>query len=252
VGQSAGATADFVSSTSGSTWVAAAAPIDPTSDWSAVAYGAHRFVAVDTTGDIAWTSTTADCAAVVPKSPQQVSGNINSGKVWTYMHPPANTGSAPVNSYRVNISDATSTRQCSARVYFEPNCIIAGLQDHQVYWVTAQSHNRFGYSVPTDPEFVIPVAAWTFSAMASEPEVAQGTPLVVQVTGVRANSEGIYPNSPITVHVGSRVTTCRANPFGECLITISNPPVGSSMIYATYTGYGTSYQSPATHVTVQS
>jgi hypothetical protein len=99
---------------------------------------------------------------------------------------------------------------------------------------------------------VIPVATWTFSAMASEPVVAQGTPLVVQVTGVRANSEGIYPNSVITVHVGSRVATCYANPFGECLITISNPPVGSSLIYATYTGYGTSYQSPASHVTVQS
>ncbi len=252
VGQSAGATADFISSTSGSTWVAAAVPTDATSDWTAVAYGAHRFVAVDSTGDIAWTATTANCAAVVPKSPQQVSGNIESGRVWTYMHPPASAGTAPVNSYRVNISNATSTKQCSAPVYFEPNCIIAGLRDHQVYWVTAQSHNRFGYSVPTDPEFVIPVASWTFSATASEPVVSQGTPLVVQVTGVRANSEGIYPNSLITVHVGSRVATCYPNPFGECLITISNPPVGSSMISATYTGYGTSYQSPASHVTVQS
>jgi len=252
VGQSGGSAANFIASTSGSTWVGAAVPIDPTSDWTAVAYGARRFVAVDTTGNIAWSATSANCAAVVPKSPQQVSGNIDSGKVWTYMHPPAPAGTDPVNSYRVNISNATSTKQCSAPVYFEPNCIITGLENHQVYWVTAQSHNRFGYSVPTDPEFVIPVASQTFSAMASEPVVAAGAPLVVQVTGVRANGEGIYPNAVITVHVGSTIVSCHPNPFGECLITISNPPLGSSMIYATYSGYGTSYQSPASRVTVQS
>ena len=39
---------------------------------------------------------------------------------------------------------------------------------------------------------------------------------------------------------------------GECLLTISNPPIGSDSIYATYTGYGKSYQSPTSHVTVQS
>ena len=252
VGQSTGSTNSFISSASGSAWSASPVPIDATSDWSAVAYGAHRFVAVDTTGNIAWSATTADCSAVVPKSPQQVSGNINGGKVWTYMHPPASAGASPVNGYRVNISNGASIKQCSAPVYFEPNCIIAGLENHQVYWVTAQSHNRFGYSVPTDPEFVIPVASSSFSAMASAPVVAPGAALVVQVTGVRANSEGIYPNSVITVHVGSTITSCHPNPFGECLISIAKPPVGSSSIYATYTGYGTSYQSPASHVTVQS
>ena len=251
VGQSAGSTNSFISSTSGATWSATAVPIDASSDWTAVGYGAKRFVAVDSTGNIAWSVTTANCSAVVPKSPQQVSGNIDSGKVWTYMHPPTSAGGAPVNSYRVNISNGASTRQCSAPVYFEPNCIITGLENHQVYWVTAQSHNRFGYSVPTDPEFVIPVASQSFSAMASTPVVAQGTPLVVQVTGVRANSEGIYPNTVVTVHAGSTVTSCHPNPFGECLISIANPPVGTSSIYASYTGYGTSYQSPATDVTVQ-
>jgi len=66
---------------------------------------------------------------------------------------------------------------------------------------------------------------------------------VVQVTGVRANNEGIYPGSPITVHVGTTIASCHSNPFGECLLTISNPPIGSDSIYATYAGYGTSYQS---------
>jgi hypothetical protein len=252
VGQSTGAVSSFISSSSGSSWTAAAAPIDSTSNWTAVGYGAHRFVAVDNTGNIAWSSTNADCAAVIPESPQQVSGNIVNDKVWTYMHPPSRAGSAPVDSYRVNISDGASTKRCSAPVYFEPNCIIAGLKSHQVYWVTAQSHNRFGYSVPTDPEFVIPVTSTSFSAIAVEPVFSSGSPVVVQVTGVRANAEGIYPNSTITVHFGAKTAFCHPNPFGECLLTISNPPLGSDSIYATYTGYGTSYESPTSHVTIQS
>jgi len=252
VGQSTASTGNFISSTSAATWTAAPVPIDATSDWTAVSYGAHRFVAVDASGNIAWLDTSADCSAIIPTSPQQVSGNIKSGKVWTYMHPPSSAGGAPVNSYRVNISNGTVTKQCSAPVYFEPNCIIAGLQDHQVYWVTTQSHNRYGFSVPTDPEFAIPVASSNFSAVASERVVSNSGPLVVQVTGVRANNEGIYPNSPITVHVGSTITSCHTNPFGECLLTISNPPIGSDPIYATYTGYGRSYRSPTSHVTVQS
>jgi len=252
VGQSSVATGNFISSTSGTAWTTFTAPIDATSNWTAVGYGNHRFVAVDASGNIAWSRTTANCSAVIPKSPQQVSGNIHSGKVWTYMHPPSSAGGAPVNSYRVNISKGTFTKQCSAPVYFEPNCIIAGLANHQVYWLTAQSHNRFGYSVPTDPEFVIPVASSNFDATASEPVVTHGGPLVVQVTGVLANREGIYPNSTITVHVGATIVHCHPNPFGECLLTISNPPIGSDSIYATYTGYGRSYRSPTSHVTVQS
>ena len=252
VGQSTVSTENFISSTTGTAWTTTAVPIDGTSNWTAVGYGAHRFVAVDAAGNIAWSSTSANCSATMPKSPQQVSGNINSGRVWTYMHPPASAGGAPVNSYRVNISKGTFTKQCSAPVYFEPNCIIAGLANHQVYWVTAQAHNRFGYSVPTDPEFVIPVASLNFNAMASEPVVSQGAPVVVQVTGVRANNEGIYPNSTITVHVGATIAYCHPNPFGECLLAISNPPIGSDSIYATYTGYGRSYQSSTSHVTIQS
>ena len=252
VGQSTAPTGNFIASNTGTTWTTAPVPIDATSNWTAVGYGAHRFVAVDASGNIAWLATSANCSAAIPTSPRQVSGNINSGKVWTYMHPPSNAGGAPVNSYRVNISNGTIIKQCSAPVYFEPNCIIAGLEDHQVYWVTVQSHNRFGYSVPTEPEFVIPVASSNFSATASAPVVSQGEPVVVQVTGVRANDEGIYPGSPITVHVGSTIANCHTSPFGECLLTISNPPIGSDSIYATYTGYGRSYQSPTSHVTVQS
>jgi hypothetical protein len=251
VGRSTGAVGDFISSSSGASWTATAVPTDATSNWTAVGYGAHRFVAVDDTGNIAWSSTDADCSAVVPTSPQQVSGNIVNDKVWTYMHPPSNTGGAPVSGYRVNISQGATTKQCSAPVYFEPNCIIAGLKTHQVYWVTAQSHNRFGYSVPTDPEFVIPVASSNFSAVPSVPVVASGASVVVQVTGVRANGEGIYPDATITVHLGATIGHCHPNPFGECLISMPNPPVGSDSINATYIGYGRSYQSPTSHVTVR-
>jgi len=251
VGQSTVSTENFISSTSGTAWTTTTVPIDATSYWTAVGYGAHRFVAVDASGNIAWSSTSANCSEIVPYSPQQVSGNTNSGKVWTYMHPPSSAVGAPINSYRVNISNGTFTKRCSAPVYYEPNCIIAGLKNHQVYLVTAQSHNRFGYSVPTDPEFVIPVASSNLNATASEPVVSQGAPLVLQVTGVRANSAGFYPNATITVHVGATIAYCRPNPFGECLLTISKPPLGADAIYATYTGYGRSYQSPTSHVEVQ-
>jgi hypothetical protein len=136
-------------------------------------------------------------------------------------------------------------------VYFEPNCIIAGLANHQVYWVSAQSHNRFGYSVPTDPEFVIPTASTGLSATASSP-VSRASPLVVQVTGVLANDEGIYPITTITVRVGAVLAYCHPNPFGECLVSISNPPVGLDSISASYNGFGRSYHSPTSHVRVQS
>ena len=250
VGQPSGLTNNFLSSTSGVTWSEAPVPTDVASPWTAVSYGAQRFVAVDGAGNIAWSSTAADCAAAIPMSPQQVSGNIHNGEVWTYMHPPSTVRGAPVNSYRVTISNGTVTKQCSAPVFYQPNCIIRGLTNHQVYWITAQSHNRFGYSVATDPEYAIPVASWSFSAVAAQPVVAQSAPVVIQVTGVLANSVGIYPTSVITVHFGARVVYCHSNPFGECLITIPNPSVGSTSIYATYTGYGRSYRSPTSHVTV--
>ncbi len=252
VGQSGGSGENFMSSTSGTAWTTTTAPIDPTSTWAAVGYGAHRFVAVDTVGDIAWSRTTADCSATVPSPPQQVSGSVHSGRVSTYMHPPSGAGGAPVNVYRVNISNGTLTRHCSAPVYFEPNCVIAGLTNHRVYYLTAQSHNRFGYSVATDPEFVIPTASSNLSAISSTSVVAHGDAVVVQVTGVRANNEGIYPVTTITVHVGAAIAYCHPNPFGECLLTVSNPPVGSDTIYATYSGFGRSYRSPTSRVRVQS
>ena len=249
-GQSAGSTNNFVSSSTGATWTGAAVPTDAASEWTSVAYGANRFVAVDSAGNIAWLSSAVNCAPSVPTAPQQVSGNIHHGEVWTYMHPPSSPGGAPVNGYRVTISDGTVTKQCSAPVYFEPNCIIRGLKDHQVYWITAQSHNRFGYSAPSDPESAVPVASWKFNAATTAPVVSQSEPVVVQVTGVLANSEGIYPTSMITVHFGASLTYCHPSPFGECLITVTNPSVGPVSIYATYTGYGRSYRSPSFHVTV--
>jgi hypothetical protein len=253
VGQSTTSTDNFITSNLATAWTAAPVPVDATSDWTAVGYGAHMFVAVDASGNIAWLDPSGDCSAAIPTSPQQVSGNIDHGKVWTYMHPPSSVGGAPVNSYRVNITNGTITRQCSAPVYFEPNCIIAGLADHQVYWVTAQSHNRFGYSVPTDPEFVIPVASWNFSAVASAPVVSAGD--AAGGTGHGCSRERRRESIPAPrsrCTLGARSPTCHTDPFGECILTIPNPPVGTDSIYATYTGYGKWYHSPMSHVTVQS
>ncbi len=249
-GQSTGLTNDLFSSSTGATWSGVPVPTDTTSEWTGVAYGAHTFVAVDSAGDIAWSSDPTDCAAAVPSVPLQVSGNVHSGEVWTYMHLSAHAGGAPVNGYRVNITNGTATKQCSAAVYFQPNCIIRGLKNREVYWVTTQAHNRFGYSVTTDPEFVIPVASWSFDAVTTQSVITRSSPVVVQVTGVVANGQGIYPVTTVTVHFGARLLYCHPNPFGECLITVGNPAVGPTSIHATYTGYGRSYVSPTSHVTI--
>jgi hypothetical protein len=45
--------------------------------------------------------------------------------------------------------------------------------------------------VPSDPQFVIPVASWSASAMVTTPVVSTSTPVVMQVTGILANVEGI-------------------------------------------------------------
>jgi hypothetical protein len=250
VGQSANPADDFLSSSAGVTWTAATGLVTSASAWTAVGYGGHRYVAVSSAGTIAWSNSNSDCAAAIPTPPLQVSGNIHNGEVWTYMHPSISSGGAPIEGYRVTISNGSSSKQCPAAVYFQPNCIIRGLRNRQVYWVTAQARNRFGYSVTTDPIFVIPVTSWVFNASTAATRIPHSSPVVVQVTGVAANSEGIYPISLITVHFGPTLLYCHANPFGECLVTVPNPPIGRTSIYATYTGYGRYYESPTTYVTV--
>lgn len=249
VGTSASGAGGIASSWSGQAWVPATGPATSSGDWVSVAYGGHVFVALDSAGDLA-SSRAADCAGALPSTPRQVSGNVHSHEVWTYMHPSAAPGGARVTSYEVTISDGTVTRQCVAPVSFQPNCIIRGLTNGEVYTVTAQARNRFGYSVTTDPEFVIPVATARFDAVATPRRVPSGSPVVIQVTGVVANSEGIYPVTLIDVHVGARLETCRPNPFGECVLTFARVPAGVQPVYATYTGYGVSYRSPTTAVVV--
>jgi hypothetical protein len=248
-GQTSGSGNSFLSSTNGATWTATTVPTDLAADWTSLAYGRHRFVAVDSDGDIAWANSPARCGAI-PSAPQQVSGNVGGGRVWTYMHPPATAGASRVNSYRVTISNGATTRECTAAVNYQPNCVVEGLKNHEVYWVTAQAHNRFGFSALTDPEFVIPVTKWTLSAVPSTPDGTQSSPVVVEVTGITANSQGIYPTTEVTLHFGTTLAYCRPNPFGECLVTIPHPREGVTPIFATYTGYGRSYASPISHVTV--
>ncbi|MCU1363871.1 MAG: hypothetical protein JWM55_1699 [Acidimicrobiaceae bacterium] len=247
---SPGTSIGSLSSSTGATWSVSPVPTNSTANWSDVAYGAHRFVEVNSAGNIAWTSSNPDCAAEIPTTPRQVSGNVAGGQVWTYMHPSLDPGGAPVSSYRVTLTDGTLTKVCPASDSFQPNCIVKGLVDHRIYWVTAQAHNRYGYSAYSDPEFVIPVAGRTLSATTAEPVMSGSEPVVVQVTGIIANSEGIYPTSVVTVHVGSQLALCHPNPFGECLVTITHLSPGPASIYATYSGYGRSYTSPVSHVTI--
>jgi hypothetical protein len=142
------------------------------------------------------------------------------------------------------------TRQCHAAVYYQPNCIISGLRDHTVYELVTRSHNRFGYSVGSDPQWVIPVSSRGLEALTMTPVVRRGAPVVIQLTGVAADSQGIYPTSWVTIHFGARLFYCQPSPFGQCLITVSAAPVGTTAIWANYVGYGRAYQSATTHVTV--
>ena len=246
VGQSTGVTNSMISSITGAAWTSSIVTTVTTSSWTGVAYGAGKYGALDGAGDLAFSRSGANCAAGVPSTPQQVSGNVHNGEVWTYMHPPVSPGGAPVKGYRVAITDGVTTRYCGAPVYYEPNCIIRGLRNHRVYWVTAQAYNRFGYSAPTDPEFVIPVATWSLDATA--PHVGAGaTSSNVRVTGIIANSLGFYPGTTVSVHLGELLVTCRPSSFGECMINVAHPPVGPVPLYVTYSGYGRFYRSP-THV----
>jgi hypothetical protein len=258
-GQSTQASNAIISSPTGGAWTSIDVATPAPSTWTALAYGAGKYLALDAAGDMALSKGT-NCAAAVPSAPLQVSGNVHNGEVWTYMHPSTDAGGAPVEGYRVAVSDGATTSYCRAAIYYEPNCIIKGLQNHQVYWVTAQAYNRFGYSAPSDPEFVIPVAAWSLAVTtpsrtinaASEPSDATSASVALELTGVIANSEGFYPVTTVSIHFGSTLETCHPSPFGECLVTVADPPTGAVPTYATYTGYGRSYRSPTKNVVVTS
>jgi hypothetical protein len=249
-GESTGTANGISSSSTGATWTTTPVTTTAASNWTSVSYGSGRYVAVDSAGDVALSRSNADCAGSVPTPPQQVSGNVHNGEVWTYMHPSASSGGAAVEGYRVAITDGTTTTSCHAAVYYQPNCIIKGLRDNKVYWVTTQAYNRYGYSAPSDPEYVIPMASWTLNVA---PSVSAGIPSpAVQVTGVLANSLGFYPVTTVSVHVGPTVATCHPNPFGECVISLAHAPAGAAAVFATYTGYGRTYRSPTSEISIAS
>ncbi len=249
-GQATGSVNNILTSHLGTSWSALPVPTDVTANWTAVAYGANHFVAVNTAGAIATLHVPGYCGPTVATPPKDVSGNIESGQVWTYQHPPVSEGGAPIDGYLVTVSNGTRSWTCHAPVYYEPNCIIKGLTNRQVYDVTTQVHNRFGYSAPTDPEQVIPVATWALQATSALPVVPSTKPVVIQVTGILANAAGIYPQNPVTVHFGARVFYCVPSPFGECLIDVAHPSIGRVAMSASYTGYGVYHHSPTSYVTV--
>ncbi|MDH2904339.1 MAG: fibronectin type III domain-containing protein [Actinomycetota bacterium] len=251
-GESSGRVNDMIISHTGATWLSTPVPTDTVANWTGVTYGASEFVAVDTAGTIATHHVAGYCGPSVATPPRDVSGNIESGQVWTYQHPPTNQGGAPVDGYLVTITDGARTWTCHAPVYYQPNCIIKGLVNRALYRVTTQVHNRFGYSAPTDPEWVIPVPTWSLQAVTLSPTVSASQPTTIQVTGIIANSEGIYPQNPVTVHFGAQTFYCVASPFGECLINVPHPQLGRVAIWSSYTGYGIAYHSPTSYVMVVS
>jgi len=241
----------FFTSPSGASWASAELPVDPLARWTAVAYGSSRFVAVDSVGHIASLPVGGDCSRATPAAPRDVSGDVPSpGRVWTFMHPPVSAGAAAIDGYLVSVTDGTTTTTCRAAVSFQPNCGVAGLHDRRIYYVTTRAHNRYGYSVASDPEWVIPVASWDFAAVAPSRVVSAASSVLVEVTGVRANSEGVYPKSEMTIHFGERLFHCQPSWFGECYVRVSDVRPGRTAIYATYVGYGRPYRTPTSYVTV--
>jgi hypothetical protein len=249
-GQVSGRVNNVITSHFGSSWLSSPVPIDTVANWTGVAYGANEFVAVNTGGTIATHHVAGYCGPTVATPPKDVSGNIKNGQVWTYQHPPMSQGGAPIDGYLVTITSGKRTWTCHAPVYFQPNCIIKGLTNHKVYIVTTQVHNRFGYSAPTDPERVIPVPTWSLEAVTLTSTLPAAQSATIQVTGVIANSEGIYPQNSVTIHFGARTFYCVPSPFGECLINVPHPQLGRVAMSASYTGYGVSYHSPTSYVTV--
>jgi hypothetical protein len=241
----------FLTSATAAQWSSASLTQSAPTNWTSMTYGAFRFVAVDSSGRIASWHIVSNCSYVTAPPPRDVSGNLPAaGQVWTYVHPPLTSGGAPIDSYQMSLTADGVTRRCHAAVYYQPNCIISGLRDHVVYELTTQSHNRFGYSVGSDPQWVIPVASRSLEALTMTPVVRRGTPVEIQLTGVAADSQGIYPTSWVTIHFGSRLYYCQPSPFGQCLITVSAAPVGTTAIWANYVGYGRAYRSAPTLVTV--
>ncbi len=251
-GASDGSSDPILSSATGATWTATTVATLAPSTWTSVAYGAGQYVAVDVAGDIATAKPSASCADAVPSPPQQVSGNVRSGEVSTYMHPSAHAGGAAVQGYRVAVTDAAGTTYCRAAATYQPDCAVKGLTNHEVYWVTAQAYNAYGYSAPTDPEFAIPVAD-SGLAITAHPDRAAAVPSELQLTGIAANASGFYPVTKVKVYIGPMLRTCAPNPFGECLIRANPAPSGVVPVYSTYTGwFGRSYRSPTYHLAIPS
>ena len=251
LGGTTAASGFFFTSPTGASWTSGELPVVSLARWTSVAYGSSRFVAVDVAGHIASMRAAGDCSRAAPTAPRDVSGNVpSSGRVWTYMHPPVSAGSAAIDGYLVSVTDGTTTTTCRAAVFYQPNCVVAGLHDRRIYYVTTQAHNRYGYSVASDPQWVIPVASWDFVAGTPTPVVSAASPVLVEVTGVRANSRGIYPESEMTIHFGDRLFYCQPSWFGECYVRVRGAQPGRTAIYATYVGYGHPYRTPTSYVTV--
>lgn len=234
----------------GERWAVSPIHLALTGHWVDVAALSQSVVLLSSSGEIATWRIPGYCGPSLPSPPRDVSGNLESGQVWTYQHPSLQPGGAPVDRYLVTVTSAGHSLSCPAAVNYEPHCLIQGLTNGRLYTLTTRAHNRFGYSAPSDPEWIVPVAHWSLWAWSPVSTVATGHPLTVYVTGIIANAEGIYPQSQVIVHVGSTALGCVPSPFGECRWEITAPAPGRLSLWASYSGYGVTYQSPVRVVTV--
>ncbi len=218
--------------------------------WSDLGTLGRVVVLLGPVGQMATWTLPGYCGPTLPSPPRDVSGNTESTQVWTYQHPSTETGGAPIDEYVVTLTSAGAPRSCVAPLSFEPHCLITGLVNNRQYTLTTRSRNRFGFSAPSDPEWVVPVAHWTLATWSPTPTVKAGHVVTIYVTGILANAEGIYPQSPVSVHVGTTLLTCVPSPFGECRFDLRAPAPGLLHLWSSYTGYGSYYQSPVTTLRV--
>ncbi len=234
----------------GDSWSATPLRSSEVSSWTDVAGLGRVVTLLGARGALATWTIPGYCGPSLPSPPRDVSGNTESGQVWTYQHPSSDGGGAGVDRYVVTLRGPGGSHSCIAAPSYEPHCLIQGLANNHPYTLTTVAHNRFGNSAPSDPEWVVPVAHWTLATWSPTPRVKSGSPFVVYVTGILANSEGIYPAAPVSVHVGSTTLSCVPSPFGECRFSLLAPAPGRLELWSSYTGYGVFYRSATTTVSV--
>jgi hypothetical protein len=231
VGSGTGQSVDtrFNSSANGTSWTEQTVPNDFTADWSAIGYGNGKFVAVNSAGGIAWTSTPTNCAQSVPNPPTTLHGTVGDGSLTASWNAPTDTGASKITAYQVTATSyAVSPASQASCTSTTTTCSLKGLHVGVAYQVTVAARNGAGWSAPSDPIQVYGVTAPGFRVST--------TPIVVQVGDlVTAIVNGAPVGQLVQVSNGSQTIPCHANGFGQCSVLYGTTSQGEETFTAHYT-----------------